>query len=82
MLTPIERKWITKLQKVLDECPSDRMGFYTIGDSDISIYDRSVQSEIDAIIDTRDVDFGQAIEEVDAHLGSVCFPSHVHSTSG
>ncbi|QYC52621.1 hypothetical protein [Salmonella phage SSBI34] len=37
-LTKAEEKWIRDLQKVIDRCPSDRLGFYTIGDPMIGIY--------------------------------------------
>ena len=36
-LTAEERKWVKQVQKVLDKCPSKRIGFYTIGDNNIGL---------------------------------------------
>lgn len=47
LLTKPEAKWVKKLQKVLDECPSDRIGFYTIGDPVICLYSREFQDLIE-----------------------------------
>lgn len=41
-LTQAEKKWIDQLQKILDSCPSKRLGAFTIGDADFSIYDKPV----------------------------------------
>lgn len=46
-LTKEEKAWVKKLNKVLAECPSDRLGFYTIGDPQIELYDRTHQNEIE-----------------------------------
>jgi hypothetical protein len=39
-MTPAEKKWIKQLEAVLAKCPSKRMEAYTIGDNDITIYDK------------------------------------------
>ncbi|GGA99950.1 hypothetical protein GCM10011491_30250 [Brucella endophytica] len=77
MLTKEEKAWVKKLQKVLDECPSERLGFFTIGDPDVSIYDKTNEVDFDAT-----VDLPVSIYEHDAELGSIRFPSNVHSVSG
>lgn len=82
-LTNEEAAWIKKLQKVLDACPSDRIGAYTIGDANITLYDRGLGAEINEIYDSRDdVDFCKAVAEVDAELGLLNFPFPVESTAG
>jgi hypothetical protein len=79
-----EAAWIRKLQNVLDECPSDRIGFYTIGDSDVTLYDRTKEKDInDAIYDRHGGDFCQAVDDADAGFNAcLLFPANVHSTSG
>ena len=73
-----EQAWIDRLQKVLDACPTKRIGFYTIGDAELSIYDR----RFDDVIDDLNFDFCTGVAELDAELSNVRFPSLVHSTSG
>ncbi len=38
-LTKAENKWLEDLKAILASCPSKRLGFYTIGDPGISVYD-------------------------------------------
>ncbi len=39
-LTKKEQAWLSELQDVLDRCPSPKkIGFYTIGDKSIYLYD-------------------------------------------
>lgn len=47
-LTKEEVKWLRDVQKVLDKCPSKRLGFYTIGDPNIFLYNLDYQDEIDS----------------------------------
>ncbi len=83
MLTDIERKWLNKLQKVLNECPSDRLGFYTIGDPMVTVYDRTKEA---AIINRQDKscdDFGAAVTHCGADLNAyLTFPAQVASAAG
>ena len=83
-LTQAERKWIVKVQKVLNECPSDRMGFFTIGDPDVCIYDLSKHPEVSDLMDSgKGSDFCTCVDKADAdfHI-SLVFPSPVESTAG
>ena len=48
-LTKAEKSWVKKLNKVLSECPSNRLSFYAMGDPDISIVDGDHTEEIDAV---------------------------------
>ena len=38
--TKEENRWVRRIQKALNECPSDRLGFYTTGDKDVTIFDK------------------------------------------
>lgn len=80
-LTAPERLWLAELQEVLDRCPSERIGFYTIGDPDVSLYDRRKDGEISN--KWGDLDFPQAAERAGATLSeTIKFPSNVHSVAG
>ncbi|MBO9427887.1 hypothetical protein [Sulfitobacter sp. R18_1] len=81
-LTREEKKWLEDVQNLLDKCPSDRLGFFTIGDANLTVYDRRKDLEIDDIQDTKRRDFCNAVEDVDARITQLTFPSSVHSTSG
>lgn len=51
-LTKKELAWLQELQDVIDRCPSpEKIGFYTIGDPAIHLYDRRHDKEIEAVED-------------------------------
>ncbi|WP_435331596.1 hypothetical protein [Morganella morganii] len=82
-LTKEEIKWVEKVQKALNECPSKRIGFFTIGDSDVTLYDTEKMDEIMSYFDAGKSEYGGAVEKVGALFGrSLVFPSCVDSTSG
>lgn len=81
-LTKAEEAWLTKLQKVLDECPSDRMEAYTIGDPDLVIFDNKYSEQINERIAGGRSDFGPASEQLGANIYCLKMPFPVHSTSG
>ena len=81
-LTKAERDWLDKLQSLLNDCPSDRLGAYTIGDPDIEIYDTRYESQINERLESGNVDFCSAVSEVGAGLFSLKTPFCVHSTAG
>jgi hypothetical protein len=84
-LNRAEKQWISDLQAVLDACPSKRLGFYTIGDPQVTIYDRSKEKAINALMDSHlsSLDFGAAVEKAKASTDAVLdFPAHVHSVAG
>lgn len=80
-LTVEEKKWLEKLEAVLAKCPSERFASYTIGDPNVTIYDKSFEPEIDALCD-RGCDVGRSVEEVGCALAIVRFPFAVQSTAG
>ncbi len=81
-LTKAEAAWVAELQEVLDRCPSKRLGFFTIGDSTVSIYDNKKDDKITEHQDRKGSDFCTAVRAYDAALGEIKFPFNVHSTSG
>lgn len=82
-LTKAELNWLTKLQAVLDECPSERLGAYTIGDARISIYDTRFENEINEMLTSGATGFFcAAAEKLGADLANLDMPFNVHSTSG
>ena len=76
-LNNAEKKWLLRVQKALDDCPSDRIGFYTIGDAGVQLYDLN---RVDGADDQRD--FCLIVAGADAELGELNFPNLVHSTAG
>ncbi|EGR4074161.1 hypothetical protein DDO73_13970 [Vibrio cholerae] len=83
-LTAAEKKWLKKVQAVLDECPSDRIAFYTIGDHDLHAYDVDKYDEISAYQDRKwNADFCTAVDACDASFDEkLLFKNPVESTSG
>jgi hypothetical protein len=81
-LTKKEQAWLDELQEVLDRCPSKRLGFYTIGDAALSVYDSKEERHIEERIDKIGAEFGYAVDLCKARLGYLRFPANVHSTAG
>lgn len=82
-LTKEESAWLKKVQTDLNDCPSKRLGFYTIGDPTIEVYDQSQDRRIFDLFDSRNnMDFCTAVSNFDADMGTLTFPSCVHSTAG
>jgi hypothetical protein len=71
-MTADEKRWMDKLQAVLNECPSKRLEFYTTGDLDVSVFGGTKP------IDTS-LDMPQAIEKAKSRLGRIIFPGLVHT---
>ncbi len=80
-LTIAEQKWIARVNKALKACPSKRMGFATMGDPQVTIYDKRFEAEIEAEMDKGNGDFLPAVTELDLELGVLDFPGNVHSTA-
>lgn len=79
-LTKEELAWVKKLQKVLDNCPSDRLGFYTTGDDYVTIYDK-ISYENSHLCDMQ-VDPAPLIEENGLILSYIYFPNIVEGLCG
>ena len=76
-LTKEEKTWLHRLEKVLMNPPTDRIGFYTIGDPNLNVYDRSRDAEFD-----KDGDFGNIVYAAGAGLGSIDSACQIHSVAG
>lgn len=81
-LTKAEKKWLEELRDVLNRCPSNRLGFYTIGDPRIYVYDRSKDEKIDAHQDRNGREFCHSVDALNAGFCDLDFPAPVHSTVG
>ncbi|HCA02654.1 MULTISPECIES: hypothetical protein [Halomonadaceae] len=83
-LTKAEAAWVKKLQEVMNECPSKRIQAFTIGDSELNLFDGSKENAIQAALDGRGgpSDFCQAVTHVGADLAQIRCPFAVHSTAG
>ncbi|AWK42638.1 hypothetical protein [Photorhabdus laumondii] len=78
-----EKIWLNKLQKILDECPSERLGFYTIGDNDLSVYDLTKTKEINELHHKTNRDYPACIEESGAEFNYyLTFPAKVEGVAG
>lgn len=81
-LTKAEKAWIAEVQEVLDRCPSKRMGFYTIGDDELFVYDYSKEKKIGEFQD-RGADMSDAVSKANASFDVFLnFPNNVHSVAG
>ena len=78
MATPTKKElaWFKKLEKLLMNPPSDRIGFYTIGDADITAYDETKEHLF------GDKDFCLEVEDHDAYLYTVSAKMQIQSTAG
>ena len=82
-LTKAEKQWIASLQAVLDQCPSDRLGAFTIGDSSIGIFCALTHRAWTDANPRADLDVGRELEASGADLFSVLrFPFNVDSRAG
>ena len=81
-LTKEERLWISKLQRLLNQCPSKRFGFYTTGYRDVTIVDLPVTEAYDRDSGYPEQDYCVKVQAAGSELGELVFPSAVQSTSG
>jgi ATP-dependent Clp protease adapter protein ClpS len=82
-LSVAEKAWLAALQEVLDSCPSTRLGFYTIGDRVVQVFDKRKEAQINKMMDESEAtDFCVAAHRLGAGICGLQFPSNVHSTAG
>lgn len=82
-LTRKEKAWLNKVQKILDECPSGRIAFYTIGDRNMCAYDVTMYDQVTEKLDSGALDFGPAVAEVGASFEEdIIFINPVESAAG
>ena len=80
-LTAAEKKWLKKLQKALNECPSKRMRSHTIGDNDIIIHDYPTRCEWENKNPEKRLDMGDVVEQSGSYLATLDFPFAVESAA-
>lgn len=80
-LSAKEKQWISDLQAVLDKCPSSRLGFFTTGDSTVTVVDLPVTNAWEDKNGT-DQDYCIAVMHAKSELGTLTFPADVQSTAG
>lgn len=83
-LTKSERAWLAEVQEVLSRCPSKRIAFFTMGDSEVYLHDATREGEIGNHLDNEGGEWCSAAEAIGADFGGVylSFPNGVHSTAG
>lgn len=82
-LTKAEKAWVAVVQAALDKCPSKRLGFATIGDHDLSIFDNRGIDKIDAALNRGGSDFIPTAQKLGLVAVEVLsFPQPVESTAG
>lgn len=82
-LTEAERKWLKDVQRVLNRCPSTRLGFYTIGDREITVIDQDETNSFEELNGWGDkADYCTLVNKAETRLGELDFPNNVHSTAG
>lgn len=82
-LTKEERAWVKKLNKLLAQCPSNRIAFATIGDCDVTLFDMTRYHEICDAVDDGSGDFIPSADRIGAVFDEVLkFPNQVESTAG
>jgi len=82
-LTPEERAWILRLQRVLGSCPSSRLAAATTGGPSLTIYDID-REQANPVDSQKDIDFLPALARRNEILAVVhCTPTFtIASTAG
>ncbi|MEG2269355.1 MAG: hypothetical protein RSC68_34155 [Acinetobacter sp.] len=82
-LTKQEKAWVKKLNKLLAECPSDRIAFATTGDCDVSLFDVTLYDDIFNEVESNGGEFIPCAGRIGALFDEVLtFPNQVESTAG
>ncbi|WP_211837975.1 hypothetical protein [Proteus terrae] len=78
-LTKKELAWANKLQKVIDECPSERIGFYTFGENTLHLYNKEAESGyVERSLPSRQYGFVESVCNSDADFShSIELPSPI-----
>ena len=79
-LTPEERAWLRRVNKVLQECPSARLAAATMGDSFLVFYDKEAESR--ASFSDSEGDFIPFLKRRGLDLADVYTSFRIDSTSG
>lgn len=82
-LTKQEKAWVKKLNKLLAECPSNRIAFATTGDCEVSLFDVTRYDEIFDEVEKGKSEFIPSAMRIGATFNEcLTFPNQVESTAG
>jgi len=71
-----------RIERLLKNPPSERVGLYTIGDAKLSVYNREHEQDIHKIMAQQNTDFCCAVDQLGAGLGVINSKMQIHSTAG
>lgn len=78
-LTAAEKAWMAKLEQVLFDCPSDRLSCYTVGDGDLTFYDKNIADAWERAHPTLTLDASDLHTRAGSMLGKVHAPFQIDS---
>jgi hypothetical protein len=83
-LTNEESLWLSDVQALLSRRPSKRLGFYTIGDPTLVVFDAEAVKRFEAQNAhlCEQMDYSEIVDAAGARRGSLEFPNNVHATRG
>lgn len=82
-LTREEKQWLSQMQALLSDPPSNRLGFFTIGDRGVTVFDRDVRDRWYEANGCPATDISEEITKSGADLNTtLTFPSIVESRAG
>lgn len=81
VMTKKESDWVDKMNKLLAKCPSDRLGFFTIGDHYVCMFNTDILSEDSKLLDNTDL-VGIAASEGALFEEVIYFPNAVNGVCG
>ena len=82
-LSKAEINWLDRLEKLLMNPPTKRIGFYTTGGPYLNAYDNRFEDHVHYRLDNDlSSDFCGATDELDVDLMSVKSAVNIHSTAG
>jgi hypothetical protein len=81
-LTAVEIAWLGKLEAVLRACPSSRLACYTVGDNDLTFYDKNVAASWEAAHPREQLDAPEMHARAGSYLGVVTGSFNIDSCSG
>jgi len=81
-LTKKEQKWLDKLEKVMCECPSERLNCFTTGDCNLTFYDKNVSNAWEADNPRQELDACDLHISAGSFLGEAIGTFQIDSCAG
>lgn len=84
-LTASERAWVDALRKLMNSCPSKRLGAYTTGDANITFFDKPVFDAGRRELERQQRDLPEDVqihESLGTVLESVSLPFQLEGVAG